>query len=366
MNRFWSFKDTSGETAELFIYDVIANKKSHNWWDGSEGSEAVPKEFYEELTNVKSENIVVRINSPGGEVFAAEAISTAIRSEREKGKKITCKIDGICASAAVQIALSCEKVSIPKSSYMMIHDPLTFCYGYYQAKNLDKLSETLGKIKKGIVNSYHEKTGIEKSEIEALMREETWFTGDEAVDSGFADEVLFEDAATGKIQDMLAGNMSFAAFAHVPEKLKEVLNKNISNNKEKKKGENEMEIKNAKDLALAYPEFVNEITENAKNAGIEAERARIFAIDELSGKADGELIRQAKYETFDSAEKVAFNALKEGKFVNDTVLSGLSQDATSANKVAGKVTEPTEPKDDLEKEFAAIDKIAAKAFKKGE
>lgn len=379
LKKFWNISLIDEENADLLIYDEIAMKKSRSWWSDTEGTEVTPTAFRDDLAGITANNICVRINSGGGDVFAAESIATAIKDEREKGKKITCKIDGICASAAVQIAMACEKIMIPSSAYMMIHDPLTFLFGYYQAADLKKVKSTLNTIKAGIVNAYAEKTGIDKTKIENLMSAETWYTGDEAVKNGFADEILHENIETETVEDsddeffVNGVSYKFAAFANVPEALKnKAFNvKNIStiNKKtEKEEGVKEMEFKNAAELKAAFPDFVNELTEGAKNEGAKAERARLQAIDGLSGTVDGEMLNRAKYETFENAETVAYNAMKDGKFVNSTVLDALKDDAKTANGVAGTANNGTVVVDEAEAEkkeaFEAIDKVAASIFGK--
>lgn len=376
--KFWNISVIDALNAEVLIYDEIAMKKSVDWWTDREGTEVTPTAFRDELTAINAPNICIRINSGGGDVFAAENIATVIKDERAKGKKITCKIDGICASAAVQIAMACESIAIPSSAYMMIHDPLTLLIGYYQVADLNKIVTTLDKIKSGIVNAYADKTGIDKKEIAELMTAETWFTGDEAVEKGFADEVLFEEIETETIEDnndeffVNGVGYKFAAFTNVPDEIKnKAFNvKNISKNNQKPevKGDNEMEFKNAAELMAAFPDFVNEITENAKEEATKAERERMQAIDELAGKVDGEMLNKAKYETFENAETVAYNAMKDGKFVNTTVLNALAEDAEGANGVTGTANdgfiEENEAEKEMKAEFDAIDKIASKKFGK--
>ena len=381
LKKFWNINLIDNDNADVLIYDEIAMKTSQDFWTGAEGTEVTPKAFRDDLEGIMANNICVRINSGGGDVFAAESIATAIKDERAKGKNITCKIDGICASAAVQIAMACDKIMIPSSAYMMIHDPLTFMFGYYQAADMKKCIHTLDKIKAGIVNAYVDKTGIDREKISKLMTAETWFTGDEAVEKGFADELLHENIAPETIDsnnlddEFFVNGVSykFAAFTNVPAELKnKAFNviKNISKNNPKEKGDNEeMEIKNSKDLAQAYPDFINEIMENARAEGANAERARLQAIDELSETVDGEFLNKSKYETLDTAEAVAYKAMKEGKFVNKTVLNALADDAQGANGVGGTAnggfeTEENEKDTEIKNAFSALDKIAEEQFKK--
>ena len=99
--KFWNFNtlDDNSDTTELMLYSDIADKQEFDWWTGEKSSAVTPKAFREEMNAIESNNICVRINSNGGSVFAASAIATMLREAQENGKTVTCKIDGICASA---------------------------------------------------------------------------------------------------------------------------------------------------------------------------------------------------------------------------------------------------------------------------
>ena len=106
-----------------------------------------------------------------------------------------------------------------------------------------------------------------------------------------------------------------------------------------------MEIKNVADLTNSFPDLVNQIKADAvaeaRNSAIEEgvlkERKRLQAIDEMAGKISDELLNKAKYETFDTAEKVAVEAIKTGAFNNTAVLNGMAKESEAANAVAGAV-----------------------------
>ena len=115
-----------------------------------------------------------------------------------------------------------------------------------------------------------------------------------------------------------------------------------------------MEIKTVQDMQNAYPELCNQLVQdelqkqsatNSANAdeAVNAERERMKAIDALAGKVDGTLLNRAKYETFDSAEKVAMEAITTGAFVQTGVLNAMKEDAKEANGVKGVVTINGEP-----------------------
>lgn len=177
----------SEEEAELLLYGEIASEQP--WWEG--GDLVTPRQFYEDLKALGPKSgITVRINSAGGDVFAAQAIYTQLKTH---AAKITVIVDGLAASAASIVAMAGDTVKMPANAMMMIHNPALILAGYYTADELERLAERLDAVKESIVNAYTAKTGLDRKTIAKMMDEETWMTGEEAVQKGFADEVLFQD-----------------------------------------------------------------------------------------------------------------------------------------------------------------------------
>ena len=370
----WVFNRLDDDTTEITINDYIAQKQNYNWWTDEKGTEVTPKDFIEQLENSNSKHFDIIFNSGGGEVFAAQQIATAIKKKKQAGCKFTAKIESVCASAAVQIAMACDTVEITKGGYIMIHDPMVYYWGYLNATEAQEVAAQLTAIKNGIVDEYAEKTKLPKDEIIELMAKTTWLYGEDAVNKGFADKIMLSTEQPATITNKIVNvveNMSHgtvAATLNLPETLKSVLNNNQKTNITDK-GENEtMEIKNAAELTAKYPEFVNELTNSAVENAVQAERDRMKAIDAMQGKVSNEILNKAKYETFATAEKVALDAITNGDFVNTTVLNAMAKDATAVNSVDGTVAETmtgaeetksaeAKEKSDL---FAAVDKIVEK------
>jgi len=177
--KFWSFKSkTEDQPAELLLYGEIS---SSTWY----GDEVTPKQFKEDLDALGDvDQIDVYINSPGGDIFAGQAIYSML--ERHKAR-ITVYVDGLAASAASVIAMVGDRIIMPKNAMMMIHHPWTIAMG--NAKELRKLADELDKVAETIVRVYQDRSGMTRSRIIELMDAETWFTADEAVSCGLADEV---------------------------------------------------------------------------------------------------------------------------------------------------------------------------------
>lgn len=338
----WNFTQPSDDLTEILIYDKIADKKSKNWWTGEEGTEITPISFKEELDGIESSEICVRINSGGGDVFAAETIRTAIRENRQDGKTIKCKIDGFCGSAAVGIAAACESIAIASSGYFMIHDPMLFAYGYYNVSDFSRGQIMLEKIKQGIINAYATKTGKDKTEISDLMTKETWYTGDEAVENGFCDELMFaeEDEEEESVIENVANAMAFdvqmyrnppssllsQCSNHVAVASTSFSNKTNVPKKTKKESENSMEIKTVNDLKAAYPDSVNQI----KNDAAEAERRRIQNIEGMAMNGYEEIVNDAKFKNPIDASEVAMKIVAEQKKQGENYIASRTEDVENS------------------------------------
>jgi ATP-dependent Clp protease protease subunit len=104
---------------------------------------------------------------------------------REHPSKVIAHVDGYAASAASYIALAADEVEIADGAMFMIHKAWTVAWG-----NSDDLLATaalLEKLDADLVREYAATTGADEKQIEQWLRDETWFTADEAVEHGFAD-----------------------------------------------------------------------------------------------------------------------------------------------------------------------------------
>ena len=157
------------------------------------GDEVNPGSFRTKLARWARPEIVVRINSGGGDVFAANAIYTRLK---DHAANVTVKIDGWAASAATIIAMAGDVIEIPGNGVFMVHKAKMGLCGYYGDSDLSKMMEEITVINNSIVNGYALKTGKTAEEITAIMAAETWMDGKQAVEAGFCDKLMFEDAET--------------------------------------------------------------------------------------------------------------------------------------------------------------------------
>lgn len=367
-NKFWNIviPEQPGQPPEILLYGSISSQQS--WWS----DRVTPAQFNADLAGIgEVPEIVVRINSGGGDVFAANAIFTRLK---DHSAKITVKIDGWAASAATIIAMAGDTIKIARNGVFMIHDPAMTVYDSFKAEDFKKMADELEVIKQSIVNTYAMKTGRKPEDIEQLMSNETWWTGDTAVENGFCDELMFEEANT------VVENSSKIVVNSVPLDVstyktlpKQLLNSphnpgNLINSatatqkpktapKEEKQmaAESNTPITTVDALKTAYPDLVATI----QNDAIAGERARIKAIED--GALDGfeAIVSDAKFENPISAEAMALKIIAEQKKAGGAYLENRNADANNsgANGVQGAAGEKGSDKADLYN--AAIDKLFA-------
>lgn len=190
-------QNAATDEATIYLYDVIDN------WYGIDS-----QSFIKELNNIQSGTIHLRINSPGGDVFDARAIQTALKQHKAK---VVAHIDGLAASAATYIALGADEVRMSEGAFFMIHKGWTLALG--NADEFRKTADLLDKVDDSIANDYAAKTGIEHAELIQLMAAETWFTATEALDKGFVDSI-FDGENVGNSFDL-------TVYDHAPQKIAE-------------------------------------------------------------------------------------------------------------------------------------------------
>ena len=140
-----------------------------------------------------SNDLIVNVSSGGGDVFAASEIYTMLR---DSGKKVTVNIQGLAASAASVISMAGDTVRISPTAQIMIHKASNGIQG--NADGMSHNANVLDGIDKSIAAAYVAKTGMKESDLIQMMSNETWLTAKDAVDKGFADEIMFNDESNNQ------------------------------------------------------------------------------------------------------------------------------------------------------------------------
>ena len=340
-NRFWKFQNVAGGCAELLLYGDFSDS---TWW----GDEVTPNQFADVLDNLGAvSEITVRINSGGGDVFAAQTIGNLLE---QHPANVVARIDGLCASSATIVACHCNRVVAANDSTYMVHPVRLGLLGYYDATTMQQYINALATIKENIISLYAKKTGKEKDEVTAWMDATSWWTAAEAKTNGFVDELTDEgekpvvenrsgvlfvnsvdthlpfDKAPNNVQNSLAAPTAAGRFVNNPvterpgEKHEEVQN---------------MEIKTVDDLRQAYPALVDQIEQAAADRATNDERARIRDIEEMALPGSEEITAEAKYTKPISASDYAKAAMKRAKEQGANYLNAVATDA--GNSGAGQV-----------------------------
>lgn len=130
-------------------------------------------------------DVTIRMNSGGGDAFEGVAIKNVLRSHPGH---VTVIVEGLAASAASVIAVGgADRLIMRPGAELMIHDAWTFADG--NAADLEKTAADLERTSQAMAEIYAEKAGTAPEVMRQMMRDETWFSAQEAVDAGLADAV---------------------------------------------------------------------------------------------------------------------------------------------------------------------------------
>lgn len=196
--------EEGGETT-VYLYDpIVGNRMLAEYFGYVCAQEMVPS-----IDSVKSGTLVLRVNCPGGDVFAMQAIMNALRAASERGIRLVGQVDGVAASAATGILAICDEVVMGPGTQYMIHNSQGMAMG--DRNDLRALADLMEKVDGGILQAYMDKSGKPEATIRGWMDAETWFTAEQAVDNGFADRVN----TFGK-KAKAAADWKLDAFANAP------------------------------------------------------------------------------------------------------------------------------------------------------
>lgn len=194
------------DRAEIYLYGLIGLARDNFF--GVDGVTA--KQFADDLKKLGRgvRHIDLRINSDGGVIDDARAIHTLLV---QHPAEVTTHIDSIAASAASFVAMAGKTIRIAEGGFVMIHNARGGAYG--QAEDLERYARTMRDYNQAIRNTYHARTGQPDDRLRAWMDEETWFSAAEAVEHGFADEVMADMRAVACLSQA-------DRFEHLPEALR--------------------------------------------------------------------------------------------------------------------------------------------------
>ena len=165
---------------------------------GEVGWDITPADIESRLANA-SEDILVNIFSPGGNVFDGVEIHNMFKAYR--GGKVTMVVGAEACSIATYIALAGDELHAYDNSAFMIHNASSGVWG--DAKSMRQRADVLEMVNSLLIDRYVSKTQKSRDEIQAMMDVETYFFGQAIKDNGFAD-VIIESGTTAKSEDVIS------------------------------------------------------------------------------------------------------------------------------------------------------------------
>ena len=388
------------EGAKIDMYGEVVQTRPVDWWTGKpiEGNFIAVDEFLKDLDQLQGkDHVTVHINSVGGDFYAGLAIYNRLRNMKIS---VTTINDGLAASAGSIIFMAGDKGKrkVNAGSNLMIHGVLSFFYGYYHVHDLKDAIKTLEAHNKAGIAAYVEATGLDEETVKTAMSKDTYMTGKEAVEAGWADEVITNEGAApvakltpDKAQLMVNGySVAACLFGKLPEGIPEMTAEEYAalatptsgeephnngdqpapqarNNNSENGGKAKMEIKTPEELRNAFPELVAQIETAAKADGASAERTRIQEIESVQAAiADTQMIQDAKFgEKPMNAMELAFKAMQAQAAIGAQVIANIAADAAAsgAAEVTATPAEQEEPKnltDDEQAEALLVGAITNK------
>lgn len=363
--------------------DIISN--DYKWfYDWFEMDSTCPRDVISVLDEVNgSEDILIRINSGGGSVIAADEIYTAIASYNGN---VEIEVPSIAGSAASEILAACKSKISPVGK-VMIHNCSTYASGDYRA--MDAASNMLKTVNQSIRNAYKAKTGLTDEELSDLMDKETWMSAEDAVKYGFVDEVmelnnqssnsvtnqsvptiynsvnpLFNQDKIKELHELFIKNN---LQGNKPEDIPQFLDdpKAFINNKQKEGSITNMTLE---EVRAQHPEVsaeIDQLISNARTEGATEERNRMQEIDDISASVPADMVLDAKYTNPCSAQELSLRVLKDSAKKGESYMESAIKDSKSSGVEEVKEEPQDVVKEDPTDEDDKLADIAARIANRG-
>lgn len=378
--------------AEIRLYGDIVEQRPLDWWTDEpiEGDFIVQDEFLADLDTVISsgtKKLTLHIHSFGGDVGASLLIHNRLLEARRAGMEVNGVVDGVAMSGGSLILCACGHVAVNPGSIVMIHKCWSLIFGGYNADELRQYAAQMDgwdSAQKGI---YAKRSGLSETVVEHMMSETTYLCGREAVEKGFAEELLdtapVTVAASANRRSLyVAGRKVSMPFGvDAPENLPvqtevttdpeaapetAVINQ-MPQSGENQEGGNTPMARNLEELRAENAELAAQVeadvralcaaeSTTAATEAANAERDRLRNIDEIAALYDPALVADAKYgEHPMTAEVLALEAARRQARAGQTYAANVDADA----KASGAADVSPVPASADKPAVTAEDKIAA-------
>jgi ATP-dependent Clp protease protease subunit len=177
MGAGYSIKAKANSEADVYIYEDVGA----GWFGG-----VTAKQFADDLKAIGDVTTInLRINSAGGDVFDGLAIYRLLVDHKAK---VVTYVDGLAASIASVIAMAGSEINISEAGFMMIHDAWGLCMG--NSADMQRMCDLLNTTSGSIADVYVARTKNTMADVRKWMADETWFTGKDAVENGFSENLV--------------------------------------------------------------------------------------------------------------------------------------------------------------------------------
>ena len=382
--KFWNVASVGEDEGEITLYGDVMSQQPVDWWTGEPepGLYITPEGFMEDLTAVKDKgHITVKLNSCGGDLYTGIAIHNALKA---LSGEVNVVVEGIAASAASVIMCAGDTVTVYPGSLVMIHGVSVVLWDSLNIQDMKQLIKGMDASERAVAEIYDGKTGLGVDTLRSMMTKETWMTGREALDKGFADaikededdpdmsmssdrKVLFVNGVRHNVEGLrnIPGTIPIqksAKPAARPAADKRPTNKAANS----EGGKNHMTLD---ELKAQEPDLVSQIGQAATNAAkaqttdaVTAERQRLAAIDSIAASIpDQKMVHDAKYgDNPCTAQELCFRVMQQSAAAGQQFLTNYTADG-AASGAAGVGVAPNggAPSTQAEQDAADIQAVVA-------
>lgn len=347
--KFWNMTETGADEAEITLYGDVMAQQPYDWWTGEPEPELyiTPEGFMDDLAKIRDKShITVKLNSCGGDLYTGIAIHNALKS---LPGDVNVVVEGIAASAASVIMCAGDTVTVFPGSLIMIHGVSVVLWDALNIQDMKQLIKGMDASERAVAAIYNAKTGIEVDKLRGMMTKETWLTGTEAIENGFADKLAEDETAaemsmSGDRKVLFVNGIqhNVGTFRNIPGTIPvnnsakpapPVANNKPSNTAKNEGGKQHMTLD---ELRAQEPELVAQIEQAARNTAqadaAAAERERLAAIDSIAASVpDQQLVHDAKYGNNPcTAQELCFRVMQQSAAQGQTFLANYANDGQSS------------------------------------
>ena len=353
--KFWNMASVGEDEGEITLYGDVMSQQPVDWWTGEPepGLYITPEGFMEDLATVKDKGrVTVKLNSCGGDLYTGIAIHNALKA---LSGEVNVVVEGIAASAASVIMCAGDTVTVYPGSLVMIHGVSVLLWDSLNIQDMKQLIKGMDASERAVAEIYDGKTGLGVDTLRSMMTKETWMTGREALEKGFADAIKEDeddpDMSMSRDRKVLYVN----GIGHNVEGLRNIpgtipiqksakpaarpaANKRPTNQAAKPEGgKNHMTLE---ELKAQEPDLVSQIEQAATNAAqaqasadaVTAERKRLADIDSIAASIpDPQLVHDAKYgDNPCTAQELCFRVMQQSAASGQNFLANYEKDGAAS------------------------------------